>query len=45
MVDYIEHFYNSERRHSSLGHLIPNELEERHSTTTQQATLSQEAVH
>ena len=40
MADYIEHFYNSERRHSSLGYLTPNEFEKRHATTTQQATLS-----
>jgi transposase InsO family protein len=26
MADYIDHFYNSERRHSSLGYLTPNEL-------------------
>jgi Integrase core domain len=25
MADYIEHFYNSDRRHSSLGYLTPNE--------------------
>jgi putative transposase len=40
MADYIEHFYNSDRRHSSLGYLTPNEFEDLHSTTTQQATLS-----
>jgi hypothetical protein len=39
MAHYIEHFYNSDRRHSSPGHLTPNELEDLHSTTTQQATL------
>jgi putative transposase len=40
MADYIDHFYNSERRHSSLGYLTPNEFEASCSTTTQQATLS-----
>jgi transposase InsO family protein len=40
IAEYIEHFYNSDRRHNSLGHLTPNELEDLHSTTTQQATLS-----
>ena len=40
MADYIEHFYNCERRHSSLSYLTPNEFEDLHSTTTQPATLS-----
>ena len=40
MAEYIDHFYNSDRRHSSLGYLTPNEFEASHSTTTQQATLS-----
>jgi transposase InsO family protein len=40
MADYIEHFYNCHRRHSSLGYLTPNEFEALHSTTTQPATLS-----
>ena len=40
MADNIEHFYNSDRRHSSLGFLTPDEFDELHSTTTQQATLS-----
>jgi transposase InsO family protein len=39
IAEYIEHFYNSSR-HSSLGYLTPNEFEDLHSTTTQQATLS-----
>ncbi len=39
-ADYIEHFYNCHRRHSSLGHLTPNEFEALDSTTTQPATLS-----
>ncbi len=45
MADYIEHFYNSDRRHSSLGYLTPNEFEDLHLTTTQQATLSSKVVH
>jgi transposase InsO family protein len=40
MADYIEHFYNPDRRHSSLSYLTPNEFEDLHSTTIQQATLS-----
>jgi transposase InsO family protein len=40
MADYIEHFYNCDRRHSSLGYLTPNEFESSHSTPIQQATLS-----
>ena len=40
MAEYIEDFYNSDRRHSSLGYLTPNEFEDVHSTTSQQATLS-----
>jgi len=40
MADYIEHFYNSDRRHSAIGYLTPNEFEDLHLTTTQQATLS-----
>jgi putative transposase len=39
MADYIDHFCNCQRRHSSLGYLTPNEFEASHSTT-QQATLS-----
>jgi hypothetical protein len=27
IADYIEHFYNPSRRHSSLGYLTPNEFE------------------
>jgi putative transposase len=26
MAEYVEHFYNSERRHSSLDYLTPNEF-------------------
>jgi transposase InsO family protein len=40
IAEYIEHFYNSDRRHSSIGYLTPNEYEELHSTPIQQATLS-----
>jgi putative transposase len=40
MADYIEHFYNCDRRHSSLGYLTPNEFEASHSTPTRPATLS-----
>jgi transposase InsO family protein len=40
MADYIDHYCNCSRRHSSLGYLTPNEFEAAHSTTTQQATLS-----
>ena len=28
MFDYIEIFYNRQRRHSSIGYLTPNEFEE-----------------
>ena len=35
IADYIEHFYNPARRHSSLGYLTPNEFEDLHSTQTQ----------
>ena len=38
IADYIEHFYNPARRHSSLGYLTPDEFEDLHSTKTQ-ATL------
>ena len=40
MADWIDHLYNSDRRHSSLSYLTPNEYEDIHSTTIQQATLS-----
>ena len=32
MAEYIEDFYNSNRRHSSLNYLTPNEYEDLHST-------------
>jgi transposase InsO family protein len=35
MADYIEHFYNAERRHSSIDYLTPIEFEDRHSKQTQ----------
>jgi transposase InsO family protein len=37
MADYIDHFYNSARRHSALGYLTPNEFEDLHSTHIQAA--------
>jgi putative transposase len=40
MADYIDHFYNCDRRHSSLGYLTPDEFEVASSTPTQQATSS-----
>jgi len=40
IAEYVEHFYNSGRRHSSLGYLTPDEFEALHSTPTQPATLS-----
>jgi putative transposase len=39
IADYIDHFYNPSRRHSSLGYLTPNEFERLHSTQPP-ATLS-----
>jgi transposase InsO family protein len=45
MADYIEHFYNPARRHSSLASLTPNECDDLHSTTIQQVSLSQQVVH
>lgn len=33
IADYIEHFYNAERLHSSLGYLAPNEFEALQSVT------------
>jgi putative transposase len=37
MADYIEDFYNSTRRHSSINYLTPNEYEDLHLTQTQAA--------
>lgn len=39
IADYIDHFYNTERRHSSLGYLTPTEYEHLHSPQPQ-ATLT-----
>jgi transposase InsO family protein len=39
IAEYIDHFYNSGRRHSSLGYLTPDEFEDLHSHQPQ-ATLS-----
>jgi putative transposase len=30
IAEYLDHFYNAERRHSSLGYLTPNEFEALH---------------
>ena len=35
MADYIENFYNSARRHSSLGYLTPTEFEDLELNETQ----------
>jgi putative transposase len=35
MAEWIEHFYNPERLHSSLGYLPPVEFEELHTTANQ----------
>ena len=40
IADYIEHFYNPARRHSSLGYLTPNEFDKLHSTPIHRASLS-----
>ena len=40
IAEYIDHFYNPARRHSSLGYLTPNEFEDIHSNPNQQVTLS-----
>jgi hypothetical protein len=39
IADWVDHFYNSARRHSALGYLTPNEFEALHSPQPQ-ATLS-----
>ncbi len=39
MADYIVNFYNSNRRHSSLEYLTPDEFEALTSTETQATTL------
>ena len=33
MADYIENFYNAQRRHSSLGYLTPDEFDAKQQTT------------
>jgi putative transposase len=38
MANYIEPFYNAERRHSSLNYLTPNEFDDLHSTQPNQLT-------
>ncbi len=43
IADYIQHFYNPARRHSSLGYLTPDEFEDLHLRQSQ-ATLSKEVV-
>jgi transposase InsO family protein len=40
MADYLDHFYNCDRRHSSLGYLTPNEFEASYLRPIQPATLS-----
>lgn len=32
IADWLENFYNTERRHSALNYLTPNEFEDLHST-------------
>ena len=39
MADYFEHFYNAERRHSSIDYLTPIEYEDKHSQQTQTTFL------
>jgi putative transposase len=39
-AEYLDHFYNSKRRHSSLDYLTPVEFEALHTTPTEPATLS-----
>jgi transposase InsO family protein len=40
IADWLENFYNSERRHSALNYLTPDEFEGLHSTQPNQVTLS-----
>jgi len=44
LVDFIENFYNVNRRHSSLGYLTPREFAELHSNKTR-AEMLQLVVH
>jgi transposase InsO family protein len=39
MANFIDPFYNTERRHSSLNYLTPNEFEALHSIQLTQAKL------
>ncbi len=39
IADWLENFYNTERRHSALNYLTPNEYEELHSTQPTQVAL------
>ena len=43
VADYIDNFYNTTRRHSSIGYLTPHEFEELHSSKGQ-ARLLQEVA-
>ena len=36
MFEYIEAFYNRQRRHTTLEYLSPEEYEREHKTTTKQ---------
>ena len=40
IAEWLENFYNSERRHSSLNYLTPDEFEGLHSTQPNQVSLS-----
>jgi putative transposase len=40
IADWLENFYNTERRHSALNYMTPNEFEDLHSTQTSQVALS-----
>jgi transposase InsO family protein len=40
IADWLENFYNTERRHSALHYLTPNEYEDLRSTQPTQAALS-----
>jgi transposase InsO family protein len=40
IAEWLESFYNSERRHSALNYLTPDEFEDLHSTQPTQVSLS-----
>jgi putative transposase len=40
IADWLENFYNSERRHSALNYLTPDEFEGLHSSQPTQVSLS-----